>query len=281
MTTTSQTDRAALALVALGPERAANVLRSLPEHTAVELAARVARLGPIDATVARDVLADVASALGTVNAFSSGGPSYVREIMARAYGDERAMSLATDAIAHPGNHFEYLEDAPPTDVVRLLAVEPPPIITLVVAHLSPARGAQVLALLPEDVRADVGLRLAQPFVHVLDLHEQPALQFDRVELAQLVRHVGPLARAGRHRLGITSGPQHGAGQGTGGCAVATYLDTTDEHRGDPVGVGDQPGRARGKVVARPLGPVVDGRRVEHHQVGVPAGHDPAAFGQPV
>ena len=48
-----------------------------------------------------------------------------------------------------------------------------------------------------------------------------------------------------------------------------------------MGVGDQSRCARRKVVAGALGPVADGRRVEQHQVGVPAGRDPAAFGQPV
>ena len=68
--------------------------------------------------------------------------------------------------------------------------------------------------------------LAQSLVHVLDGHQQPVLQFGRVELLQrrAVRHEAV------HRLGVAARPQHRARHRTGRHAVAAHLDAADPHR---------------------------------------------------
>ena len=55
--------RAALTLVALGSDRAASVLRALPEDVAMKLVREIEQLGPVDATTAQQVLATVADEL--------------------------------------------------------------------------------------------------------------------------------------------------------------------------------------------------------------------------
>lgn len=153
--------RAALALVALGPERAAKMLRRLPEDEAIALSQEVSRIGTIDANTARDVLAELAGSLKKSTTVASGGPDYAQDILSRAFGEEVARRrVNTDGGAHH-DYFDYIENGRTAEIVRMLDTEPRPAIALVLAHLSPAKAADILSRFHTDLRADMGLRLAQ------------------------------------------------------------------------------------------------------------------------
>jgi flagellar motor switch protein FliG len=151
--------RAALTLVALGSERAANVLRALPEEVALKLVREIERLGPVDATTAQQVLATVADELKQKTVVAHGGPAYSLELSRRAFGAERAEAL-NQARANE-LRFAYLARAEAADVARVLSSEPSSIVALVLAHLEPAIAAGVMARLPSTMMADVSVRLAQ------------------------------------------------------------------------------------------------------------------------
>ena len=120
--------RAALALVALGPERAARMLRRLPEDEAIALSQEVSRIGSIDANTARDVLAELAGSLKKSTTVASGGPDYAQDILARAFGDEVAQRRAkADGGAHH-EYFDYIENGRTAEIVRMLDTEPRPAI---------------------------------------------------------------------------------------------------------------------------------------------------------
>jgi flagellar motor switch protein FliG len=153
--------RAALALVALGPERAARMLQRLPQDEAIILSDEVARIGSIDANTARDVLAELAGSLKKSTTVASGGPDYAQEILSRAFGEEVASSRRNLTKRGNRRHFDYIENGRSTEVVRMLDTEPRPVIALVLAHLHPAKSADILARFDPELRADIGLRLAQ------------------------------------------------------------------------------------------------------------------------
>jgi flagellar motor switch protein FliG len=155
--------RAALALVALGPERAAMMLRRLPQEEALALSDEVSRIGGIDANTARDVLAELAGSMKKKpTSVATGGPDYAQEILKRAFGAELA-AAQRDPSGPRGStrRFDYIERASGAEVVRMLETEPRPVIALVLAHLDPAKAADILSRLDGDLRADIGLRLAQ------------------------------------------------------------------------------------------------------------------------
>jgi flagellar motor switch protein FliG len=160
--TLSPTDpqmRAALTLVALGSERAANVLRALPEDVALKLVREIERLGPVDATTAQQVLATVADELKHKSVVAHGGPAYSLELSRRAFGPERAEALH-QARANE-LRFAFLARAEPADVARVLSSEPSSIVALVLAHLEPSVAAAVLSRLSSTMMSDVSVRLAQ------------------------------------------------------------------------------------------------------------------------
>jgi len=151
--------RAALTLVALGSERAANVLRALPEDVAMKLVHEIEQLGPVDATTAQQVLATVADELQHRTVVGQGGPAYSLELSRRAFGAERAEAMIQ---ARAGQaRFVFLARGDAADVARVLSSEPLSIVALVLAHLEPAIAAGVIARFSTATMADVSMRLAQ------------------------------------------------------------------------------------------------------------------------
>jgi flagellar motor switch protein FliG len=152
--------RAALALVALGPERAAQTLRRLPQDEALALSEEVARIGSIDANTARDILTELAGSMQKNTTVAAGGPAYAQDIVTRAFGEEFA-ARRRPAAPRAVEIFDYIEEGRSADVVRLIDTEPPTVIALVLAHLKPSKAAEILSRLDSEARAEVGLRLAQ------------------------------------------------------------------------------------------------------------------------
>jgi flagellar motor switch protein FliG len=203
MTTTAPSRRkAALALVALGPERAAEVLKTFPEGEVVELAAEMANIGALNASDARQVLQEVATSLQDDNRVAAGGPAFAQTVLDRAFGAVQAADYSRRANESTGRPFAYLEQGSPVDVARAIAGEPAGIVTLALAHLPVERGSAILSALDPGVRAEVALRLAELRavhssvisivdadlrVRVAPLLDQPVVVFDGLDLlAQIV-----------------------------------------------------------------------------------------------
>jgi flagellar motor switch protein FliG len=203
MTTTAPSRRkAALALVALGPERAAEVLKTFPEGEVVELAAEMANIGALNANDARQVLQEVATSLQDDHRVAAGGPAFAQTVLDRAFGAVQAADYSRRANESTGRPFAYLEQGSPVDVARAIAGEPAGIVTLALAHLPVERGSAILSALDPGVRAEVALRLAELRavhssvisivdadlrVRVAPLLDQPVVVFDGLDLlAQIV-----------------------------------------------------------------------------------------------
>jgi len=178
--------KAALALVAMGPERAAETLRALPEHVVVELLAEVNAVGAVDASVAQTVLSELAEGVSERSTVGSGGSAYSSELLRRTVGDSRAAQISQGLEAGAHRPFAYFEQADPEDVARVLADESPSTIALVIAHVEATMGAAIFGNLGVELRAEVGLRLAQ----LQTIHQSVVAQVDdnlRTRLAPLLK----------------------------------------------------------------------------------------------
>jgi flagellar motor switch protein FliG len=149
---------AAVALVALGPERAATILRSLGEQEARRLAAEVAALGPVEPAEVRSTLAQLATGLKTPGLLPAPGPRMAKDLLVRALGPEvgGAMGEGLDVPAP----FAWLERADPDAAGRALASEPHGAVALALAHLSPRSAARLLTRLPAEAQGPVATRIA-------------------------------------------------------------------------------------------------------------------------
>jgi flagellar motor switch protein FliG len=154
--------KAAVLLVSLGPERAAEVFRHLRDEEIEALSLEMARLQQVDADTTHSVMEEVAATATAQASLSAGGVDYAREVLERALGPDRAKEIVgrlSSVIER--RPFEFLRRTPPDQLVTFLRSESPQTTALVVANLHTTLASQVLSHLPESEQAEIALRIAR------------------------------------------------------------------------------------------------------------------------
>ena len=114
--------KAAVLLVALGPDRAAEVFKHLRDDEIETLSLEMAKLQHVDPTTTATVLEELAATVEALRLARAGGVDYAREVLERALGPERALEiigrLSSVIEKRP---FEFLRRTPPEQIVDLPA----------------------------------------------------------------------------------------------------------------------------------------------------------------
>jgi flagellar motor switch protein FliG len=154
--------KAAVLLVALGPERAAELFKHLRDDEIEGLSLEMAKLQRVEPAVTADVLEELAATVQAYDSLTAGGVDYARDVLERALGHDRAAEiigrLSTVIEMRP---FEFLRRTPPEQIVTFLRNEAPQTVALVVANLHTTLAAQVLSHLVEAEQADIAVRIAR------------------------------------------------------------------------------------------------------------------------
>jgi flagellar motor switch protein FliG len=154
--------KAAVLLVSLGRDRAADVFKHLREDEIETLSLEMAKLQRVPPSTTESVLEELIATVKAYDSLAAGGVEYAREVLERALGTARAAEiigrLSSVIEMRP---FEFLRRTPPEQIITFLRNEAPQTIALVVANLHTTLSAQVLAHLPESDQADIALRIAR------------------------------------------------------------------------------------------------------------------------
>lgn len=153
--------KAAVLLIALGPERSANVLKQLREAEIEQLTLEIVSMEQVSDETRHEVL-DESYQMGLASGLlSTGGFQYAQEMLSRALGDTKAHEIiARLAASIKPHHFEFLKDTDPSQLASFLEEEPPQVIALILAHLPATLASRILANLPAELQPDVALRIA-------------------------------------------------------------------------------------------------------------------------
>ena len=160
MLTAANRRKAATVLVALGPERAAELLRGFDEDEVKDLASEVADIGHLPPEQVVKTLTELAQELVGRRLAAEGGISYASGLLERVLGKERAAELAEQIDPTKVRAFAFLGASAPEIVATVLAPEPPSSIALALAHLETKAASRILRFLPTDVRGEVAVRIA-------------------------------------------------------------------------------------------------------------------------
>ncbi len=159
--------KAALVIMQMSQENAAEVMRAFSESEADEIIAEIVRLRRVDPALVDQALAEFYVHTQSEGA-SHGGLKFAEELLNASYGAERAAGfLHRVSSTMAGTSFEFLDAADPHQISNLLANELPETKALVLAHLSPTKASQVLAHFDAAAQLDVaeafaGMRSATP-----------------------------------------------------------------------------------------------------------------------
>ncbi len=154
--------KAAVLLVSIGTERAAQVFARLKDEEIEALSLEMAKLQFLEPGLADGVLSEMAAIVQAYDSLNAGGVDYAHEVLEKALGPERANEiigrLSSVIEKRP---FEFLRKTPPEQVVTFLRNESPQTTALVIANLHTTLAAQVLSNLPESEQPEIALRIAR------------------------------------------------------------------------------------------------------------------------
>jgi len=147
-------DKAAILLMCMGAETAANIFRNLDEEEVELLTAAITRASNVPRNVREQVLESFLSKLKHGGDF--GETPSARSFLSQALGEEKASNLL-DNVQGDGKreHFEYLDRIDTPQIASALRLEQPQVIALILTHLKPARAAEILDALPPDTQTQV------------------------------------------------------------------------------------------------------------------------------
>jgi flagellar motor switch protein FliG len=152
--------KAAILLVSLGPERAAQIFGHLKEDEIEALSLDMAKLNQIPSDLSQEVVDEMVDTCVAQSYMAEGGVEYAREVLERSVGPERArLIVGRLSAAIERRPFEFLRRTPPEQIHAFIRNEAPQTIGLVIANLHTDLAAQVLALLEPEEQAEVAMRI--------------------------------------------------------------------------------------------------------------------------
>ncbi|MBN7795828.1 flagellar motor switch protein FliG [Parahaliea mediterranea] len=154
--------RAAILLLALEEDAAAEVFKHLSAREVQDLGQEMASLGQVSHAEMRQVLDAFHSEAEEYAALNLHTSDHIRAILTKALGSERASSLIEDILEHSGTNsgIDALNIMDPTLVTEMIREEHPQIIATILVHLERRQAADILELFDEKLRNDVVLRIA-------------------------------------------------------------------------------------------------------------------------
>jgi len=154
-------ERAAILLMSMGENEAAQVLKHMEPKEVQKIGLAMAGLQNISKSKASTVLRNFINTVQNETALGIGAQDYVKSMLINALGEDKAGSVL-DRILHGANTkgLDTLKWMDPRAVSELIRLEHPQIISIVLAYLESEQAADVLSLLPDDVRFDVMMRIA-------------------------------------------------------------------------------------------------------------------------
>ncbi|TFI48297.1 flagellar motor switch protein FliG [Diaphorobacter sp. DS2] len=152
---------AAIMLMSLGEEEAAEVFKHLSPKEVQKLGETIARMRTVSREKVDEVLNRFTSDAAAQSLLVSDTSNYVRAVLKRALGDDKA-ALLIDRILQGGDvsGIESLKWMDPLSVAELLRNEHPQIVAAILVHLDPDQSSEILKQFTERQRAEVMLRIA-------------------------------------------------------------------------------------------------------------------------
>ncbi|GAB4387980.1 MAG: flagellar motor switch protein FliG [Thermodesulfovibrionales bacterium] len=149
-------EKAAIFLRGIGEERAAEVLKSLDLKDISLISSHMNTLAITPADVEK-VFREAQEKITSGELYGGSG-EYIKRVLSKVLGEEKAARIL-DAMAQE-SPISSIKDIDTNTLSNFLFTEHPQTVALALCLLEPSQAAEVLARLPEAMRADVVVRMA-------------------------------------------------------------------------------------------------------------------------
>lgn len=155
--------RCAILMMSIGEDNAAEVFKYLSAREIQQIGAAMAKLERVSRAEVDAVLEEFRNEADQFLAVTLDSDKYIRSALNNALGNERAAGLIEDILEideGAGSGIDTLNQLEPGNVAELIASEHPQIVATILVHLDRHQASAILALLNEQLRDDVIMRIA-------------------------------------------------------------------------------------------------------------------------
>lgn len=154
--------KAAVLLIALGPEKSSEIFKHLREDEIEQLTLEIANTRGVSSQVKEEILNEFYQICLAQQYIAEGGINYAKELLEKALGTEKAMEvigkLTSSLQVRP---FEFVRKTEPSQLLNFIQDEHPQTIALILSYLPAGQAAQVISSLSLEKQADVAKRIAK------------------------------------------------------------------------------------------------------------------------
>lgn len=153
--------RAAVLLLTLGEQEAAEVLKHLSARDVQAVGTAMAALSTVSREQVDQALTKLQEDMGAQTSLGVGTEDYIRKMLVNALGENKAGGLIDRILlGRSSKGLESLKWMESRAIAEMINSEHPQIIALVLAHLESDQAAEVIGYLPARVRSDAVMRIA-------------------------------------------------------------------------------------------------------------------------
>ena len=157
----SGVQKAAVLLVALGPEKSATVFKHLKEDEIEQLTLEIANTRSIPQSVKDEVMDEFYEVCLAQQYIAEGGIGYAKELLEKALGEEKAREVIGKLTASlQVRPFEFVRKTDASQLLNFIQDEHPQTIALILSYLSSSQAAAIIGALAPEKQADVAKRIA-------------------------------------------------------------------------------------------------------------------------
>ena len=153
--------KAAILLIALGPEKSASIFKHLKEEEIEELTLEIANTRSISPQTKEDVLNEFYQICLAQQYIAEGGIGYAKELLEKALGEEKAQGVISKLTASlQVRPFEFVRKTDPSQLLNFIQDEHPQTIAMILSYLSAGQASVIIGSLVPEKQADVAKRIA-------------------------------------------------------------------------------------------------------------------------
>lgn len=167
MSTSAKTEfsgkqKAAIFLLTVGPEVAADIMKRLSEAEVDTLTYEIARLDKIRPEDKEKVLQEFQELMMAQEFISRGGIDQARAILEKALGTQKAIDIVNRLTSSlQVRPFDFVRRQDPSQLLNFIQNEHPQTIALILSYLDAPKSAMILGSLSHQIQADVARRIAK------------------------------------------------------------------------------------------------------------------------
>lgn len=157
----SGVQKAAILLIALGPEKSASIFKHLKEEEIEELTLEIANTRSVTPQLKEEIIDEFYQICLAQQYIAEGGITYAKELLEKALRNEKPMSVIGKLTASlQVKPFEFVRKTDAAQLLNFIQDEHPQTIALILSYLAPQQAALIISALPPERQSDVARRIA-------------------------------------------------------------------------------------------------------------------------